>query len=354
VDRVRAHRGVGRLLHAVSSSAVSAAHTDSVREGSRGAVVSRIVDMLVPASRQLPLPASLPAQSRMMLCGAAALFGVRRDCAAGTPDGRVTYVNPAERVAQDTRFFEQSNGLDVVELWLHTSPGHALDPDFLHALETFTLQLESDPRITAVDGPTSALRWARYIGDRIESTANIVLRVAEIGWRSRADHIDRARSARLCRCKRSRRCEAQYPRTREALWPCRRAAQICRAELDGGQAREPALRTVQGKVVGKGVLSAEITERLLPTLTESFALTATVIYLYFCWCFRSPTARLMTMIPSFFAILSAFLLMRLTSIPLNIATILIASTCSVRPRTTRFTSSITSRRASRPVRQVVP
>ena len=32
------------------------------------------------------------------------------------------------------------------------------------------------------------------------------------------------------------------------------------------------------------------------------------------------------MIPSFFAILSAFLVMRLTSIPLNIATILIAST----------------------------
>jgi predicted RND superfamily exporter protein len=92
------------------------------------------------------------------------------------------------------------------------------------------------------------------------------------------------------------------------------------------QAHDPALRAVRGQVVGKGVLSAEITERLLPTLTESFALTATIIYLVFLLVFRSPSARLMTMIPSFFAILSSFLVMRLTSIPLNIATILIAST----------------------------
>ena len=42
--------------------------------------------------------------------------------------------------------------------------------------------------------------------------------------------------------------------------------------------------------------------------------------------FRSPSARLMTMIPSLFAILSVFIVMRLTGIPLNIATILIGST----------------------------
>jgi predicted RND superfamily exporter protein len=42
--------------------------------------------------------------------------------------------------------------------------------------------------------------------------------------------------------------------------------------------------------------------------------------------FRSGAARLMAMIPSVFAILVMFLVMRLTGIPLNIATILIAST----------------------------
>jgi predicted RND superfamily exporter protein len=74
------------------------------------------------------------------------------------------------------------------------------------------------------------------------------------------------------------------------------------------------------------VLGAEITQRLLPTLTESFALTATFIFLAFLLVFRSPSARLMTMIPSLFAILSVFLVMRLTGISLNIATILIGST----------------------------
>jgi len=80
------------------------------------------------------------------------------------------------------------------------------------------------------------------------------------------------------------------------------------------------------RVVGKGVLGAEITQRLLPTLTESFALTASIIFLAFLLVFRNPSARLMTMLPSLFAILCAFLVMRLTGIPLNIATILIGST----------------------------
>jgi predicted RND superfamily exporter protein len=74
------------------------------------------------------------------------------------------------------------------------------------------------------------------------------------------------------------------------------------------------------------VLATEITERLLPTLTESFALTASIIFCAFLLVFRSPSARLMTMIPSLFAILSVFLVMRLTGVPLNIATILIGST----------------------------
>src|SRR5271169_3351563 len=92
------------------------------------------------------------------------------------------------------------------------------------------------------------------------------------------------------------------------------------------QIREPALRSIQGQVVGKGVLGAEISQRLLPTLTQSFAITASVIFLAILLVFRSPVARLMTMIPSLFAILSVFLVMRLTAIPLNIATILIGST----------------------------
>ena len=125
----------------------------------------------------------------------------------------------------------------------------------------------------------------------------------------------------------SRQCAAQHPR--HAPSSSAESVRCAPSSSSNGprrRPREPALRAVHGQVVGKGVLGAEITQRLLPTLTQSFALTASVIFLAFLLVFRSPSARLMTMIPSLFAILSVFLVMRLTGIPLNIATILIGST----------------------------
>jgi predicted RND superfamily exporter protein len=92
------------------------------------------------------------------------------------------------------------------------------------------------------------------------------------------------------------------------------------------QIQDPVLQKVRGRVAGQGVLADQITLRLIPSLIQSFALTATVIFFAFLVVFRSPAARLMAMIPSLFAILGAFLLMRLTGIILNIATILIGST----------------------------
>src|SRR4029453_7621669 len=71
---------------------------------------------------------------------------------------------------------------------------------------------------------------------------------------------------------------------------------------------------------------AKIGEYLVPTLTESFALTVVIILLAFLLVFRSAAARILAIIPSLFAILVMFLVMRLTAIPLNVATILIAST----------------------------
>jgi uncharacterized protein len=284
------------------------------------------VDALVPASRRLRWPFVCGALI-LMLCGAAALFGIPRLMAPLALEMDVlTYVNPSERVAQDTRHFEQSNGLDVVELWLQTPPGHALDPDFLHALEQLTRRLESDPRITAVDGPTSVLRWARYIetgSDQLPESAAAWPKLAadleqimltEPGARKYVDVADLAnvRVSIRGRAKLFGRVGALRAYV-EQVWAA-------------AQADDPALRAVRGQVVGQGVLGAEITQRLLPTLTESFALTASVIFLAFLLVFRSPSARLMTMIPSFFAILCVFLVMRLTDIPLNIATILIGST----------------------------
>jgi uncharacterized protein len=286
----------------------------------------RFVDVLVPASRRYRWPLVIGAIV-LMLCGAASLFGIPGKLAPlSLETDALTYVNPSEPIAQDTRRFQETSGLDVYELWLQTPAGHALDPDFLRAVEQLTRTLEHDPRVTAVDGPTSVLRWARYIqagSDRLplDSAAwsklagdleQIVL--TEPGARGYIDVTDLA-SVRL-----SIRGRAELFGRTGAM------RKFIESTWTAQQQSDPALHAVRGQVVGKGALSSAITARLLPTLTESFVITATVIFCAFLLVFRSPSARLMTMIPSFFAILTVFIVMRLSGIPLNIATILIGST----------------------------
>ena len=315
--------GCFTLFPALQSLLRTPMRSEQVPAGKR---FSGFVDKLVPASRRFRWPL-VGGALVLMLCGAAALFGVPGVFAPIALEMDVlTYVNPSERVAQDTRQFEQSNGLDVVELWLQTPPGRALDPEFLRALEQLTRRLESDPRITAVDGPTSVLRWARYVqtgSDQLPTSASAWPKLAadleqimltEPGARAYVDVAD------LANVRMSIRGRAKLFGRIGAM------RTVIEQEWAAAQAAEPALRAAHGRVVGKGVLGAEITRRLTPTLAQSFALTASVIFLAFLVVFRSPSATLMTMIPSLFAILCVFLVMRLAGIPLNIATILIGST----------------------------
>jgi len=284
------------------------------------------VDSLIPITRRYRWPL-VGAAIAIMLCGAAALLGVPgRLAPLNLETDALTYVDPGERIAQDTRRFEQSNGLDVDDLWLQTKPGHALDPDFLRAVELLTRRLEENPGIDAVDGPTTVLRWSRYI-----ATGSDELPTAPADWPKLAADLEQimltepgARSyvdvADLASVRLSIRGRGEKFGPSGAM-----RAYVERTWADA-QKSDPSLRDVRGRLAGKGVLSGRITERLLPTLTQSFALTAGVIFFGFLLVFRSPSARLMTMIPSLFAILSVFIVMRVAGIPLNIATILIAST----------------------------
>jgi hypothetical protein len=287
---------------------------------------SAFVDILVTASRRYRWPLVAGAIV-IMLCGAASLFGIPGKLAPlALETDALTYINPSERVAQDTRQFEKSTGLDVVDLWLRTPAGHALDPEFLRSVEKLTNRLEHDPRITAVDGPTSVLRWARYVesgSDQLPTDAAAWTKLAgdleqitltEPDARGYIDVTDLA-SVRL-----SIRARAELFGRTGAM------RTFVEQAWSAAQKEESALAAVHGQVVGKGALATAITARLVPTLTESFALTATVIFCAFLLVFRSPSARLMTMIPSLFAILAVFIVMRVAGIPLNIATILIGST----------------------------
>src|SRR5579863_6285524 len=103
------------------------------------------VDALLPASKHYRW-SLVGGALVLMLCGAAALFGIHGVLAPPALEtDALTYVNPSARVAQDTRYFEESNALDVVELWLQTPPGYALDPEFLRALDQLTTGSRATP-----------------------------------------------------------------------------------------------------------------------------------------------------------------------------------------------------------------
>jgi hypothetical protein len=92
------------------------------------------------------------------------------------------------------------------------------------------------------------------------------------------------------------------------------------------RARHPAFQDSEVRLVGQALLERRIASHLVPTLLESLAITAAVIFLAFLAVFRSGAARLLAMIPSVVALLAMFLVMRLFDVPLNVATLLIAAT----------------------------
>jgi len=207
-----------------------------------------------------------------------------------------------------------------------TPPGLALDPEILRGLGVFARRLEADPRVGTVTGPILTLRLVRYVaggGDRLPEDPG--------AWPGLAAQLDQL----LLR----------EPALREQI-DLGSMAQVRLSVLHQGKGfagvedlrgffsaawndaavSVPALASCRMRVVGQGLLQVKIAEYLVPTLTESFALTAAIIFLAFLVVFRSGAARLMAMIPSVFAILAMFVVMRGCAIPLNVATILIAST----------------------------
>jgi uncharacterized protein len=286
----------------------------------------RFVERWLPLTRTLRWPL-VAAALLGMAAGAIALVGLPghiRPLALETDT--LTYIDPRLPAAQDTRFFEGQDGLDVYQLWLKVPQAGALEPQFLRAVDQLVRQLESDPRITAVDGPTSVLRWARYVQSGVDE-----LPTDPQAWNDLAGQLEQvllttpgARGyvdltslgdVRLTIRGRDRAFGdiGVMHHYIEKVW-------------SRVQQQQPALASVTARVVGESVLSDQITLQLVPTLMESFILTASIIFCAFLLVFRSPMARLMAMIPSLFAILAAFLVMRGASISLNIATILIGST----------------------------
>lgn len=240
---------------------------------------------------------------------------------------RLAYVDPGLPLADDIRWFERSvAGLSVSHLWIRAPEGGILDPEVLRALAELADRLEADERVSATTGPTTTLRFLRYVGgqgDRLPQDPSAWPKLAgdleQLLLREKAlrDYVDVGTlgDARLTVLARD---AAFGGFAGESAF----FAEAWRATV----ARHPALAGCSMRVVGQALLESKISDRLVPTLAESFVLTAAVIFVAFLVVFRSGTARLLAMIPSVFAILVMFLVMRVFGISLNVATILIAST----------------------------
>jgi uncharacterized protein len=270
----------------------------------------------------------LPAAALLMIAGVAAVTGipgVARPLRLETD--ALDYIDTDLPLYKDMRRFEQAiSGLSQVQAWVTTADGGIVRPEVLHGLDLFARNLEQDRRVGSVTGPTTLLRVMRYVagqGDRLPDdpaawpplAARLEqLLLEEPGARAFVD-VGTLGGARLSIVYRGSDFKGVKDLKRSVLSAWEAAA--------SGSA---ALRDCRIRVVGQGLLQAKIGEYLVPTLTESFGLTVAIIFVAFLVVFRSGAARLLAMIPSVFAILVMFLVMRLTSLPLNVATILIAST----------------------------
>jgi predicted RND superfamily exporter protein len=264
----------------------------------------------------------------LSLAGGVALFGWPGRVAPMRlgVDG-LDYVDPDLAVHRDLVWFRQHvSGLNVARAWVHVAAGTAADPEVLRGIDRFAREAEALPGVSSVAGPTTFLRvrqalagvpgplpqdpaaFAAIAGD----VEGLLLSQPElrgfidVGGLSDLQLIvtfndgDAAGFARV-----TRGLEEGWSRAVGA---------------------DPAFRGATMQVVGESLLQAKVGASLVPTLTESFALTAALIFAAFLVVFRSPSARLMAMVPSLFAILCTFLALRLVGGALNVATILIATT----------------------------
>jgi predicted RND superfamily exporter protein len=217
-------------------------------------------------------------------------------------------------------------GLSISQVWLKGSLASVSEPEVLTGLHDFQQGLERLPEVGAAVGPTTALRMIRYIGG------------AGDGWPGDAQEIEQL-AADLEELVSTEPVLARFVQphalAQAQLTVISRTAEhagferldmLIRRQWQDAVARNPALRQFELQIVGLTPLHAKMAQNLVPTLAESFALTVVIIFAAFLLVFRNGTARLMAMLPSIFAILVMFLIMRATGMTLNIATILIAST----------------------------
>jgi len=239
----------------------------------------------------------------------------------------VEYMNHSSSLYRDIRKLTPIiPGLSLTQVWLKGPVGSVSEPEVLSGLNDFEQRLEQDPNVGAAIGPTLILRMMRYIaggGDRWPADA---AGVEEMAGQLEGLLVAEPTLQRFVQPHSLAQTQVTVITRTAEHEGFQELDAALRRHWDGAVADHPALKDFEMRPVGLTPLHAKMAQGLVPTLVESFALTVAIIFAAFLVVFRNGAARLMAMIPSIFAILVMFLIMRLTGMMLNIATILIAST----------------------------
>jgi predicted RND superfamily exporter protein len=272
----------------------------------------------------------VPGALGLSALGALALFGVPRLGIAPMKleTNALEYINHSTDLYKDTKRFEEVlGGLSITSVWLSGGkPGAVTDPDVVKGLKHFSQALESDKHVGSVIGLPTLLRSLRYVGGQGDQLPEDDKSLEEITSQL---EILLDKEPQLKRFVEPKRLDQTHLDVVSRITDWKEFTEldaIIKQKWEATLKTDPALAQFTLRNVGAAPLHAKISYHLVPTLTESFGLTVLIIFGTFLVLFRNGAARLMAMIPSLFAILVMFGVMRVTGMSLNVATILIAST----------------------------
>jgi uncharacterized protein len=264
----------------------------------------------------------------LSLCGVVALFGIPgRIKPMHMQTDALEYINHSTDLYKYTKKLEKMTaGLAITEIWLRGKLGSVTQPEVVRGLDGFQHALEQDPQIGSVAGLPTILSLLHYIGgkgDRLPTDVDELEKITD----SMESMLPREPMLQGF-VEKTNLSQTHFMVVSHTIDYAgyEKLDKLIKQRWQEAVAREPALKVFELRTVGLAPLTAKIAHHLVPTLTESFGLTVGVIFCTFLVIFRNGAARLMAMIPSLFAILVMFLIMRITGMNLNVATIIIAST----------------------------
>lgn len=239
----------------------------------------------------------------------------------------VEYINSKSSLYQNTRRIEQKlPGLSLTEVWLKGSVGSVSEPEALVGFQEFQAAMAKEPQVGTILGPATLIRLMQYLGgegdefptdpEKLDALAGDLESLAPtdplIQKFVQKNGLGQTHFTILSR--------ATEPEQFEKL------EAVIKKHWTAAAEKHKALSKFEMNIVGMAPLQVKVSLSFVPTLVESFELTVAIIFVTFLIVFRSGAARIMAMIPSLFAILVMFGVMRITGMTLNVATILIAST----------------------------